>query len=481
MPHAAAYLRKSYVSVEHPGDASEEAQLEAVRRLCGAEVTVYKDWGISGATADARPDYLRLKAAIAAGEVASVCAYSLSRLGRNARELLEFVDLCERHKVTLRTAVENIDTTTAMGRAQLTIMAAFAQLEREQGSERSNVARLARQARHEQADALLPGGKLPNSIALYGFRHVPTVDASGKKIIRREPDPAHPIEPILGAYREAGTLTGAVKLLNERGVPSPKAARTGKPAQWGSSTLARVLRGHDPSILPEHGATGRQRPLGKPAMFRGLVRCHCGALMTPNTRRKQLWCSRGANKQLLAEHGRYTISENALKLALQSEVARAYRPLRPLRAKRQEEAIADLRARRGRLGALLVDDAIKGKGLISPAKVAAEVEAIDQSLERLEREQGAIVGIDQDAPIDLNGDPATTNAQLRRIWLRVDLDAQYQPHVQWVVDPDAVRAQDEAEIAKFMGMTADEVAALDQGSRDEFGMVAKLGADHDAP
>jgi len=68
---------------------------------------------------------MRLKADIAAGRVGSVCAYSLSRLGRNARELLAFIELAQAHDVPVRTAVEAVDTSTAMGRAMLTVMAAF--------------------------------------------------------------------------------------------------------------------------------------------------------------------------------------------------------------------------------------------------------------------------------------------------------------------------------------------------------------------
>src|SRR4051812_38881563 len=108
---SAAYLRRSSVSVDSPGDASRDAQLAAVRSMCGDEVTVYTDWGISG-THDDRPEYQRLRAAIRAGAVGSVCAYSLSRLGRKARELLDFVELCKAHDVTIRTKVENIDTST---------------------------------------------------------------------------------------------------------------------------------------------------------------------------------------------------------------------------------------------------------------------------------------------------------------------------------------------------------------------------------
>lgn len=54
-----------------------------------------------------------------------------------------------------------------------------------------------------------------------------------------------------------------------------------------------------------------------------------------------------------------------------------------------------------------------------------------------------------DAVLDLNGDPAAQNALLRRLRLRVDMDATMAPHVQWVIDPDAARAQELAMEAEY--------------------------------
>jgi hypothetical protein len=102
---AAAYLRRSSVTGDRPGDASREAQEAAVRRLCGDDVVLYVDWGITGSGKRTRPEYDRLKADIAAGKVGSVCAYSLSRLGRSTKELLAFVELCTSNGVTVATAV----------------------------------------------------------------------------------------------------------------------------------------------------------------------------------------------------------------------------------------------------------------------------------------------------------------------------------------------------------------------------------------
>jgi DNA invertase Pin-like site-specific DNA recombinase len=437
---AAAYLRRSFASAGNPGDASREAQEAAVRSMCGADVTLYADWGISGRRSD-RPDYQRLRADIAADKVASVCAYSLSRLGRNARELLDFVELCQTHNVTVRTKVESIDTSSAMGRAMLTVMAAFAQLEAESGMERSAAARAVRYSKAEEAGALLPGGKLTNSIPAYGFRHTKGADS----VIRREPDPDRPIEPVLQAYRDSKAagrgIRGAAILLQERNVPSPSGGN-----RWAATSLRRILRDRIPDELPDRNASGKSRDGSKhPVLFAGIVRCHCGRTMSTNYSRKdktgrplpnQLYCS-GAAGSGREGHGRYVIAESALKAALWPEASRQYRPMTLKFAERNSAAIDALTARKERVSAALLD------GLISPSKAKGEHEAIDAKLEKLNRQSGAWLGFAGTKPIDLNGDPAEQNAMLRRLWLRVQLDSEYSPTVEWIVDPDQLQAEDD--------------------------------------
>lgn len=66
----------------------------------------------------------------------TVVVESISRIGRNSREIVDIIDELETIGVEFRSMKENIDTSTAMGRAMLQIIAALAQLEREQTVER---------------------------------------------------------------------------------------------------------------------------------------------------------------------------------------------------------------------------------------------------------------------------------------------------------------------------------------------------------
>ena len=54
---------------------------------------------------------------------------SLSRFGRNAREILNNVEYLQQYGVEFISIKENIDLTNPYGKMQLTIMAGFAELE----------------------------------------------------------------------------------------------------------------------------------------------------------------------------------------------------------------------------------------------------------------------------------------------------------------------------------------------------------------
>lgn len=63
--------------------------------------------------------------------------WKLDRLGRNTRNLLALIDDVERRGVHFRSVTEGISTTGPMGKATLTVMSAFAQLECDQLVERT--------------------------------------------------------------------------------------------------------------------------------------------------------------------------------------------------------------------------------------------------------------------------------------------------------------------------------------------------------
>lgn len=401
MKVAAAYIRRSSVSADSPGDASREAQLAAVRSMCGQDVEVYSDWGISGQRDD-RPDYLRLKADVASGKVGSICAYSLSRLGRSARELLAFVDLCQQHGVTIRTSVESLDTSSAMGRAMLTVMAAFAQLEADTARERQASARAARVARGDDMSAG------------YGYRLERQPDGRLKRVT----DDDRPASRVVDAYREAGSVLGACRKLREWGIPAPRGGE-----RWATFTVQRILEAQAPELLPRRSSAGRRTPGTAP--LAQLLRCpFCGRFLTPNLARGQYYCANGRFQREL--HPRYAVREVDVLPWVQAEAERFDPPGETI-------AVDGIEAKR---------DAIDGR--LERARelyIAGEItrDRFEEQKEQAARDRDAltaessVVGLAGRA-IAWDGDPAKLNGFLRAILVQVDLNDRLLPvRAQWRV------------------------------------------------
>jgi DNA invertase Pin-like site-specific DNA recombinase len=84
--------------------------------------------------------------------------YSLSRLARNTREAIEISERLDRAGADLASLHEKIDTTTAMGRFVFKLLAAIAELEREQIVERTSEAMCRHQASGRRMSDRTPYG-----------------------------------------------------------------------------------------------------------------------------------------------------------------------------------------------------------------------------------------------------------------------------------------------------------------------------------
>jgi DNA invertase Pin-like site-specific DNA recombinase len=108
---------------------------------------VFADEGVSGSKVD-RPELTAALNHLRKGDVLTV--WKLDRLGRNTRHVLEVIDQLHERGVQFRSLTEGLDTTGPMGRAMTTIMAAFAQLERDVLIERTNAGLAAARANGRQ-------------------------------------------------------------------------------------------------------------------------------------------------------------------------------------------------------------------------------------------------------------------------------------------------------------------------------------------
>ena len=182
MPHPAGYIRVSSEEQAQHG-ISVDAQREilkawAVMRQAG-EIEIFEDPGFSGKNTN-RPALQRLLAAVRQGEIDNLVVWKLDRLSRSLRDTLTIIeDDLAPHGVTLVSVTESIDTSTPSGRMMLNILASFAQLEREQDSDRVLMAH-----RHLAEDCRYLGGHIPLGYRVDQDKHY-QLDPATAPIVKR--------------------------------------------------------------------------------------------------------------------------------------------------------------------------------------------------------------------------------------------------------------------------------------------------------
>jgi len=121
----------------------QKEKLEHYAKAQGYNFAHYTDEGYSGKDLN-RPALKKLISDIKNGKINIVLIYKLDRLSRRVKDILELVELFEKHNVVLYSLSESLDLTSPFGRAALKMLATFSELERETIIERMMMGKAAR-------------------------------------------------------------------------------------------------------------------------------------------------------------------------------------------------------------------------------------------------------------------------------------------------------------------------------------------------
>lgn len=213
-----------YIRVSTQGQADEGVSLEAQRAKIEAWcelndyelVALFEDAGISGGSMKGREG---LHAALKAARPGmALVTYSISRLARSTRDMLEISDELTRRGADLVSLSERIDTTTASGRMVFRMLAVLAEFEREQIGERTKMA-----LRHKKAQGMV------YAATPFGFEAVDgrLVEDAGESAVVGE----------IMTMRAAGQSLGAIaEQLNALGIEGKRGGR------WFPSTVRYLIQ-----------------------------------------------------------------------------------------------------------------------------------------------------------------------------------------------------------------------------------------------
>ena len=284
------YIRVSTTEQAMEGYSVGE-QENRLRRFCEAlGYQIHKiiiDPGYSGASLN-RPGIKEVIRDVQEHLVSKVIVWKLDRLSRSQKDMLIMLeDVFLANNCDFVSMLESFDTSTAFGRAIVGILAAFAQLERENIKERTTMGRQARLAK----------GHYNSSRPPLGYSFLP-----GCNDLKVNPYEASIVREIFSLFL-SGTAINSIATIMKQKYPTVR--------RWNNTTIRRTLRnsvyigkvsdvdvtrdGIHESIISDsdfnmtnsilqHNAEIKKQSCRSKSLLTGLLYCgDCGARMQPRT------------------------------------------------------------------------------------------------------------------------------------------------------------------------------------------------------
>ncbi len=203
---------------------SFEAQVKNYTELIEANpewelAGIYADEGITGTSAEKRPEFMRMIKDCEKNKIDLVICKSLSRWGRNTLDTLSYVRHLKSLGVNIIFEINNIDTRATYSEMLLTVLAAFAQEESRSISENTS---WGIRRRFEEG--------VTRWCKLYGYEKT---DAGEYQIV---PEQAIVVQNIFDFYEHGKSIREIYKYLNEQGIKSPNGV-----GHWTDASIHSLL------------------------------------------------------------------------------------------------------------------------------------------------------------------------------------------------------------------------------------------------
>ena len=224
-----------YTRVSTEDQAREGVSLIAQREAC-AMLCKLRGYADHDAVEDAaqsaknlnRPGIARILKGVEAGEVKTLVVWRLDRLTRNLRDLLDMVATFDQHKVALVSVMEQLDTSSPMGRLMLSMLGAVAQWERESIAERVKLG-----IRHRQSQGGWTGGNKPAATEIEG--------GPGTRKLVPHPQWGKIAGAAWPRIARGQTLAEVAAWLTKEGVPAPTSGKRTITRNWNKQNLGKWL------------------------------------------------------------------------------------------------------------------------------------------------------------------------------------------------------------------------------------------------